>query len=102
MTVDKDIMEFEKKGLGNSEKVMDFLGPWRCTDPERKHVYHSTFRPFNCMNFQTACNLLVPNLRAFKWRKVIMCLVLVLDMGSNHTCHRKTKEKKQPKTEFPA
>jgi hypothetical protein len=25
MTVDKDIMEFEKKGLGNSEKVMDFL-----------------------------------------------------------------------------
>jgi hypothetical protein len=24
MTVDKD-MEFEKKGLGNSEKVMDFL-----------------------------------------------------------------------------
>jgi hypothetical protein len=25
MTVDKDIMEFEKKDLGNSEKVMDFL-----------------------------------------------------------------------------
>jgi hypothetical protein len=25
MTVDKDIMEFEKKGLGNSEKVMDFF-----------------------------------------------------------------------------
>jgi hypothetical protein len=25
MTVDKNIMEFEKKGLGNSEKVMDFL-----------------------------------------------------------------------------
>jgi hypothetical protein len=27
MTVDKDIVEFEKKGLGN------FFGPWRCTDP---------------------------------------------------------------------
>jgi hypothetical protein len=25
MTVDKNIMEFEKKGLGNSEKVMDIL-----------------------------------------------------------------------------
>jgi hypothetical protein len=25
MTVDKDIMEFEKKGHGNSEKVMDVL-----------------------------------------------------------------------------
>jgi hypothetical protein len=25
MTVDKDIMEFEKKGLGNSEKVMEFV-----------------------------------------------------------------------------
>jgi hypothetical protein len=25
MTVDKDIMEHQKKGLGNSEKVMDFL-----------------------------------------------------------------------------
>jgi hypothetical protein len=25
MTVDKHIMEFEKKGLGNSEKIMDFL-----------------------------------------------------------------------------
>jgi hypothetical protein len=25
MTVDKNIMEFEKKGLGNSEKLMDFL-----------------------------------------------------------------------------
>jgi hypothetical protein len=25
MTVDKDSMEFEKKGLGNSENVMDFL-----------------------------------------------------------------------------
>jgi hypothetical protein len=25
MTVDKNIMEFEKKGLGNSEKVIDFL-----------------------------------------------------------------------------
>jgi hypothetical protein len=25
MTVDKNIMKFEKKGLGNSEKVMDFL-----------------------------------------------------------------------------
>jgi hypothetical protein len=34
MTVDKDIMEFAKKGLGNSEKVMDFLAlevyrPWK-------------------------------------------------------------------------
>jgi hypothetical protein len=25
MTVDKDIMEFEKNGLGNSENVMDFF-----------------------------------------------------------------------------
>jgi hypothetical protein len=25
MTVDKDIMAFEKIGLGNSEKVLDFL-----------------------------------------------------------------------------
>jgi hypothetical protein len=31
MTVDTN-MEFEKKGLGNSEKVMDLVGPWRCTD----------------------------------------------------------------------
>jgi hypothetical protein len=25
MAVDKNIMEFEKKGLGNSEKIMDFF-----------------------------------------------------------------------------
>jgi hypothetical protein len=34
MTVDKDIMEFEKKGLGNSENVIDFLALGFCLRKE--------------------------------------------------------------------
>jgi hypothetical protein len=41
MSVDKN-MEFEKKGLGNSEKVMDFFVPWRCTDPVSRPAHHAT------------------------------------------------------------
>jgi hypothetical protein len=52
-TVDIIIIEFEEKGHGNSERVMDFFFLLRCIDPVIGFIVHHTLHKSICGTAQS-------------------------------------------------